>query len=107
MYRMILCPTAQARLERLVTLVYTTVPPAPNATEDESVPVNVKVLLAVKVFPSAIVNVADVAGAVIATLLILVALAIPNTGVTNVGEVALTTLPVPVFAVQIGAEPFR
>jgi len=44
----------------------------------------VSVLLAVSVLPFAIVSVADVAGAVIATLLIDVAVAMPRTGVTNV-----------------------
>ena len=59
-------------------------------------PVNVNVLLAVNVLPSAIVNVELVAGAVIATLLTLVAVATPNTGVTNVGVLANTRAPVPV-----------
>jgi hypothetical protein len=57
-----------AKTERLFE-VYTTVPPVPNATEEESVPVKVRVLLTVRVFPFAIVRVADVAGAVIVTLL--------------------------------------
>jgi hypothetical protein len=39
-----------------------------------------------------------VAGVVIDNLFILVALATPKTGVTNVGEVAFTTSPVPVTA---------
>ena len=38
-------------------LVYVTVPPLPNATDELSVPVNVNVLLAVNVLPSAIVKV--------------------------------------------------
>ena len=62
-------------------------PPAPNATDDESVPVNVRVLLAVNVLPSAIVNVDPVAGAVRATLLIVVAEATPRVGVVNDGLV--------------------
>lgn len=66
--------------------LYRTVPPAPNATELESVPVNVSVFDAVNVFPSAMVRVADVAGAVIATLFTDVAVATPIVGVTNVGE---------------------
>lgn len=49
-----------------------------------SVPANVMEELAVRVLPSAIVSVADVAGAVMATLLILVALATPRTGVVSV-----------------------
>lgn len=46
--------------------------------------------------PSAKVRVADVAGAVIATLLTEVAVAAPILGVTSVGEVAKTILPEPV-----------
>lgn len=71
-------------------------PPAPNAIELLSVPVSVSVLLAVNVLPFAIVSVALVAGAVIATLLTLVADATPRVGVTRVGDVARTTPPVPV-----------
>jgi hypothetical protein len=74
------------------------VPPVPNTTEDESVPVKVSVLDTVRVFPSPIVNVEPVAGAVIATLLILVAVAAPRVGVTKVGDVDMTTLPLPVIA---------
>jgi hypothetical protein len=62
----------------------------------ESVPVSVSVFDAVSVFPSAIVKVADVAGAVTATLLIDVAVATPMVGVVNVGEVANTNAPEPV-----------
>ena len=79
-----------------LSLVYTTVPPVPKATELASVPVKVKVLLAVKVLPSAIVKVEPVAGVVIATLLILVAVATPNVGVTSVGLLAKTKAPEPV-----------
>ena len=57
---------------------------------------NVNVLLAVSVLPSAIVNVALLAGAVIANLLTLVALATPSVGVTSVGLVANTNAPLPV-----------
>jgi hypothetical protein len=46
--------------------------------------------------PSAMVSVAEVAGAVMATLFTLVAVATPKVGVTNVGLVAKTRLPVPV-----------
>ena len=46
--------------------------------------------------PLEIVNVALVAGAVIVTLLILVAVATPRTGVTSVGVFANTRAPVPV-----------
>jgi hypothetical protein len=68
------------------------------------VPVNVKVLLAVNVLPLAIVNVADVAGAVMATLLTLVADATPNVGVTSVGLVANTKEPEPVSLVTADAK---
>jgi hypothetical protein len=64
-----------------------------------SVPARVRELLAVSVLPSAIVSVAEVAGAVTATLLTDVAVATPNTGVTRVGEVASTTAPLPVEVV--------
>lgn len=47
------------------------------------------------------VRVDDVAGAVKATLLILVAAATPKTGVTRVGEVANTTLPDPVGPARV------
>lgn len=65
-----------------------------------SVPANVIELEAVKVLPSAIVNVDPVAGAVIATLLMLAAVATPNAGVTKAGEVAKTLFPVPVAVFQ-------
>jgi hypothetical protein len=68
----------------------------PKATDDVSVPVKVSVLLAVKVLPSAMVKVADVAGAVIATLLTDVALATPKDGVVREGDVAKTNAPLPV-----------
>ena len=68
----------------------------PIARLDPSVPEKVRVLLAVKVFPSAIVRVAVVAGAVRVSLLTLVAVATPMSGVTRVGEVARTTEPEPV-----------
>jgi hypothetical protein len=70
-----------------------------NANEVASVPVSVNVLLAVRVLPSAIVSVDPVAGAVNATLLILVAVATPRTGVTSVGLVDKTTATEPVEAV--------
>jgi hypothetical protein len=87
---------------------------------DPSVPVRVIVLLAVKVLPSAIVSVEPVAGAVIATLLMLVAVATPNDGVVRVGlvkvlfvrvsvparvakvpEVGRVTVPVPAVAAAL------
>lgn len=62
-----------------------------------SVPAKVKLLFAVRVFPSAMVSVALAAGAVMATLLTEVAVATPMVGVTKVGEVSITNVdPVPV-----------
>lgn len=55
-------------------------------------------MLKVIVVPSATVNVALVAGAVIVTLFMLVAVATPSVGVTSVGLVARTMLPEPVDA---------
>ncbi len=57
-----------------------------------SVPASVIELLAVRVFPSRMVKVEPVAGAVNVTLLIVVAEATPRVGVTRVGEVEKTTL---------------
>ena len=75
----------------------TTVSEDPGKANDVlSVPVNVKELLAVRVLPSAIVKVAVVAGAVSVTLLIVVAVATPKTGVVSVGDVAKTRAPEPV-----------
>lgn len=54
--------------------------------------------------PSEIVSVAELAGAVIATLLIEVAVATPRTGVTNVGEVPNTKAPDPVSSVTAEAK---
>ena len=59
-----------------------------------------KAPLVANVLPSAKVKVALEAGAVIATLLTLVAVATPNTGVTNVGVLANTKAPVPVSSVM-------
>jgi ABC-type Fe3+-hydroxamate transport system substrate-binding protein len=56
-------------------------------------------LLAVKVLPSAIVSVDPVAGAVNATLFIVVADATPSVGVVNTGDVDKTVLPEPVDVV--------
>ena len=58
------------------------------------------VLLAVKVFPSAIVRVALVAGAVRATLFIEVAVATPISGVVNDGEVVKAIDPDPLVVSQ-------
>lgn len=50
-------------------------------------PANVSVLLNVAVFPSATANVLPVAGAVIESLLMLVAVATPSVGVVKEGEI--------------------
>ena len=62
------------------------VPPVPIFSVDPSVPEKVSVLEAVSVFVSAIVSVDPVEGVVILSLLILVAVADPRTGVMSVGE---------------------
>ena len=63
-----------------------------------SVPASVKLLLAAKVLPSAIVNVDPFVGAVIVTLFTLVAVATPILGITKVGLVSITNVvPDPVF----------
>jgi hypothetical protein len=77
-----------------------------NVTLEAAVVVRVKLKApeVAKVDPSANVSVAAVAGAVKATLLILVAVATPNTGVTRVGDVANTLTPVPVLSVSAAAK---
>jgi hypothetical protein len=57
----------------------------------------------VSVTPSGRVSVAAVAGAVMATLLMLLAVATPSDGVTRFGEVAKTAAPVPVSSVSAAA----
>ena len=76
------------------------VPVVGNVTLVDAVAVSVKEYApdVTKLAPSATVKVADVAGAVKANLLMLVAVATPKTGVTNVGLVSKTILPVPVTA---------
>ena len=69
---------------------------AGNVIVVASVPAKVSELLAVNVLPSATASVELVAGAVIAILLIDVAVATPNTGVTKVGVFDKTTAVVPV-----------
>jgi len=77
------------------------VPAVGNVTLEAAVVVrvNAKAPDVVRVEPLANVNVALVAGAVNATLLILVAVATPKTGVTRVGVLANTKAPVPVSSV--------
>ena len=60
-------------------------------------------MLAVNVLPSAMVRVALVAGAVIATLFTEVAVATPIVGVTSVGDVSKTSPPLPVSPVTADA----
>jgi len=67
----------------------------------ESVPARVILFETVSVLPSAIVSVDPVAGAVRATLLMLVADATPSTGVTKVGVPSNTNFPVPVAPVEV------
>jgi hypothetical protein len=82
------------------------VPAVGNVTLVALVVVRVKLLApeVAKVEPSANAKVAEVAGVVKATLLILVAVATPNTGVTRVGDVANTLTPVPVLSVRADAK---
>ncbi len=86
--------------------VVVNVPAVGNVTLVAAVVVSVKLLApeVAKVDPSAKVKVADVAGAVKATLLILVAVATPSTGVTSVGVLANTLAPVPVSSVSAAAK---
>src|SRR3989338_7224686 len=89
-----------------VAVRVTTVSDVPGkAKEVESVPVKVRELDAVRVLPSAIVRVEPVAGVVIVSLLMEVAVATPNTGVTSVGLEAKTRDPVPVWLVVVRAVP--
>jgi hypothetical protein len=97
--------TCAALIDLLVTVaVESAVSTAPldvgNVIVVESVPASVRVAFAVNVLPLAIVSVAEVAGAVIATLLIEVAVATPILGVTKVAPVAPTTAPDPVVDVN-------
>ncbi len=57
--------------------------------------------VACSVKPSSMVSVDPVAGAVIVTLLIVVAVATPRAGVTSVGDPSKTNLPVPVAPVEV------
>ena len=86
----------------IVTLLKTvevddnTVPSTGNVKAVVSVAVNVTGNAPLVVNESAIVKVALEAGSVIVTLLIEVAVATPNAGVTKVGDSAKTNAPVPV-----------
>jgi hypothetical protein len=86
--------------------VVVNVPAVGNVTLEAAVVVSVKLLApeVANVDPCANVKVAEVAGAVIVTLLIVVASATPNTGVTRVGDVANTLTPVPVLSVSADAK---
>jgi hypothetical protein len=82
------------------------VPAVGNVTFVAAVVVRVKLFApeVANVELSANVKVAAVAGAVNATLLILVAVATPNTGVTRVGVLANTLAPEPVSSVKANAK---
>jgi len=82
------------------------VPAVGNVTFVAAVVVRVKLFApeVANVEPSAKVKVAAVAGAVNATLLMLVAVATPNTGVVRVGDVANTKSPEPVSSVTAAAK---
>ena len=82
------------------------VPAVGNVTLEAAVvvSVNAKAPTVARVEPLANVNVALVAGAVKATLLILVAVATPKTGVTRVGVLANTKAPLPVSSVTADAK---
>jgi hypothetical protein len=82
------------------------VPAVGNVTLVAAVVVSVKLKApaVARVEPSANVKVAAVAGAVKATLLMLVAVATPNTGVTRVGVLANTLAPLPVSSVSAAAK---
>ena len=87
--------------ESVVTAVLTNVPDVGSVTLVVAVVVSVKEKApdVARVEPSAKVKVDPVAGAVIVTLLMDVAEATPNVGVTSVGEFDNTTDPVPVDVV--------
>jgi len=82
------------------------VPAVGNVKLEAAVVVNVKAKAPTVVREElfAKVKVASVAGAVKTTLLILVAVATPNTGVTRVGVLANTLAPVPVSSVSAAAK---
>lgn len=74
-----------------------------EAAVDVSVSANAPAVIRLE--PVISVSVALVVGAVIVTLLIDVAVATPRIGVTSVGVVARTLLPIPVFATIESAPP--
>ena len=82
------------------------VPAVGNVTFVAAVVVRVKLFApeVTKVDPSTNVKVDPVAGPVKVTLLILVAVATPKTGVTRVGVLANTLAPVPVSSVSAAAK---
>jgi hypothetical protein len=86
--------------------VVVNVPAVGNVKLEAEVVVNVKAKAPTVVREElfAKVKVASVAGAVKTTLLILVAVATPNTGVTRVGVLANTLAPVPVSSVRAAAK---
>jgi hypothetical protein len=94
----------EAKSDNLLPVVVK-VPAVGNVTLEAAVVVNVKLcppeVIREELFAS--VSVAAVAGAVKVTLLIVVAEATPNVGVTRVGDVANTKAPLPVSPVTASA----
>jgi hypothetical protein len=88
------------RFESVATVELTSVPDVGSVTlvVAEAVNVTEKAPDVAKVEPFAKVSVALLAGAVSVSLLMDVAVATPSVGVVSVGDVAKTTLPVPVVA---------
>jgi hypothetical protein len=98
-------PVVPNEIVPTVPAVVASVPDVGSVTFVAPVDVNVMLLApdVARVEPLASVNVPVVVETV--KPLILVAVAAPSTGVVSVGDVARTTLPVPVLAVQVGADP--
>ena len=98
-------PVVPNEIVATVLLVVAKVPDVGSVTFVAPVEVNVMLLApdVASVDPLASVSVPVVVDTV--RPFKLVAVATPRTGVVSVGDVALTTFPVPVFAVQVGADP--
>lgn len=93
-------PTIPMRVDDTVGKVVVAVPLHTTVTSAPEIDVFTVVL---RVFPSEIVRVALVVGAVIVTLFMLVAVATPSTGVTSVGLVARTGAPLHCAVVHTGS----
>ena len=98
-------PVVPNEIVATVLLVVAKVPDVGSVTFVAPVEVNVMLLApeVASVDPLASVSVPVVVDTV--RPFKLVAVATPRTGVVSVGDVALTTFPVPVLAVQVGADP--